>query len=221
MKISFAITTHNEGEYFEKLSSQLSWFIGHTILGSDRCDKEEYEIVVLDDFSTDLQLVSKLQILNHSANSSYCKVSQRKFEKDFAAHKNYLNSLCTGDYIFQIDADEILADNLLLNLHYIIENNQTVDLFMVPRVNKVTGLTPTHIAKWEWKVDEHDRVMWPDWQGRIYRNSPEIKWESAVHERIVGAKIIAALPAEEEFALIHLKDIDRQEKQNALYETIK
>jgi glycosyltransferase involved in cell wall biosynthesis len=210
MKISFAITVHNEGEYIWRLGSELIEYIN--------TEQTEDEIVILDDMSTD---PLTLHYLDTFKKHSFVKIIQHKFESDFAKHKNHLNSLCTGEYIFQIDADEWVSYKLLYNLHAILESNPAVDLYFVPRYNRVNGLTPQHIAKWGWRVDNSNRVMWPDWQGRIYKNSSKIKWEYPVHERIVGATEYSFLPEEEDFSLIHLKDIDRQEKQNALYETIK
>lgn len=60
----------------------------------------------------------------------------------------------------------------------------------------------------------------PDYQMRICKNIPEIKWVNKVHERIEGAKIFTQLPAEEQFCLYHPKTIERQEKQNNYYETL-
>jgi hypothetical protein len=55
---------------------------------------------------------------------------------------------------------------------------------------------------------------------RIYKNTPEIKWESKVHETLVGFKTITDLPEMEELALYHPKTIEKQEKQNQLYNEI-
>jgi len=55
---------------------------------------------------------------------------------------------------------------------------------------------------------------------RIYKNKEEIYWMKPVHEQLKGYTKFANLPAEEKFALYHPKDIGRQEKQNAFYETI-
>jgi hypothetical protein len=41
-----------------------------------------------------------------------------------------------------------------------------------------------------------------------------------VHERITGFKTQAPLPAEEEWSLYHIKDIERQRMQNDFYSTI-
>jgi hypothetical protein len=143
-----------------------------------------------------------------------------KFEGHFSDWKNKLASYCSGNYIFQIDADEIPHIDLVKLLPLMLEQNPEVDMFLVPRVNTVEGLTPEHIAKWGWNVNEKGWVNFPDYQTRIYKKSPEIKWEGKVHERITGTKTFSPLPAEEVWCLYHPKNIEKQEKQNNYYETI-
>jgi len=206
MMISFAITTHNEGQYIQDLLDQLVPF----------CETSGDEIVVVDDFSTDPFTINVLEGYERAGS---IKLHQHALNKDFAGHKNFLTEQCMGDYIFQIDADETFNPNLLTYLHDIVDNNG-IDLFLIPRVNVVNGLTDDDIKRWGWQVNEHGWVMFPDYQTRLYRNHVDIKWEGKVHERIVGHKTQAPLPAEEEWALYHIKDIDRQRKQNELYQTI-
>ena len=90
----------------------------------------------------------------------------------------------------------------------------------MPRVNTVEGLTQEHINKWGWQVNEKGWVNFPDYQGRIWRNRQNIRWEKSVHEQLVGYNEHTYLPAEEEFCFYHPKDIDRQEKQNEFYSKI-
>ena len=142
------------------------------------------------------------------------------FEGHFADWKNKLTEYCTGDYIFQIDADELPTKTLIDNIPNIIENNPFNEVYLVPRVNIVKGITKEHIQKWNWHVDEYNRINWPDYQWRIWKNKPEIKWVNKVHERLEGFKTYAGLPAEEFLSLYHSKTIDRQEKQNNYYETL-
>jgi glycosyltransferase involved in cell wall biosynthesis len=212
--ISFAITVKNEGQYVQDLLEQLVPY----------CQQSGDEIVVLDDYSDDKFTEDTLyDFLEKSAQegSRYSmKLGFHKLEGDFAAHKNHLNSLCKGDYILQIDADELLNENLLENLRELLEYNPEVELFHFPRVNIVNGLTDEDIRKWGWQVNEKGWCMFPDYQGRLYKNSPNIKWEGKVHERIVGAETISVLPPEEEWSIIHVKDISRQRLQNSFYETI-
>ena len=143
-----------------------------------------------------------------------------EFEGDFSELKNTLTSLCKGDYIFNIDADEIPHSNLIKNLPELLEVNQGVDVIRIPRVNTVEGITEQHIKKWRWEINEKGWINWPDLQMRIYRKTPEIKWVNKVHEILDGFKTHVMLPMEEEFSLYHPKTIDRQERQNAYYDTL-
>lgn len=63
-------------------------------------------------------------------------------------------------------------------------------------------------------------INFPDYQTRIYRNTPAIKWEGKVHERIIGGKSLYRLPAESVYCLLHRKEIERQEQQNMFYNTL-
>jgi hypothetical protein len=109
---------------------------------------------------------------------------------------------------------------LIENIHDFLEYNKDVDLFFVPRINTISGLTKEHIKKWGWKVDENGWVNFPDYQTRLYRRTSEIEWNGKVHERIIGYNTISVLPSEEQYCLYHHKQIERQEKQNAYYDTI-
>jgi glycosyltransferase involved in cell wall biosynthesis len=176
----------------------------------------EDEIVVVDDYSDEPTTVQVLE--KYKDKISYY---QHKFEGDFSAHKNFAKSKCAKQYIFFIDADENMHENLMLTLKEILYNNSKVDLYLVPRVNVVVGLTPEHIAKWGWTVNEKGYVMYPDLQTRIIKNIETIKWEGKVHERLVGHETHTTLPYEtEDYCLLHMKDIKRQELQNNLYESL-
>ena len=212
--ISIAITTHNEGQYLRTLLDQLIPY----------CENTGNELVILDDYSDDPTtadiIVDTLARAGKLGRKLQVRVAYRNLNGDFAAHKNHLTSMCTGEYIFQVDADEKFHDNLLTYLHDIVENNKNIDLFLIPRVNIVNGLTEEDIRRWGWRVNEKGWVVFPDYQTRLYRNSSDIKWEGKVHERIGGHKTMTPLPAEEEWCLYHIKDIDRQRKQNDYYDTI-
>lgn len=206
MKISYAITVCTEAQEFRQLLNFLVPLI-----------REEDEIVVLQDVSKKSEEVDKVFI--DFADHIETRVTS-KFQKDFAAWKNMLNSYCTGEYIFQLDADEIPEAALIEKLPKILEYNAGVgvDLIWVPRDNRVEGLTADDIRAWHWRVDEKGRVNWPDLQGRIYRNVPNLKWEGKVHEKITGVRTYAFLP--DDLFLHHNKAITKQREQNALYNTI-
>ena len=152
--------------------------------------------------------------------SAFIHVIQFPLKGNFAAFKNNLKKHCTGAWIFQVDADEYLSDSLIKNLPSILQTNPTVDLFLVPRINTVEGLTQEHINKWQWRVDAKGWVNFPDYQTRILQNSPKINWASKVHEVLTGHNSYIMLPAEEEYCLYHPKGIERQERQNNFYSAL-
>ena len=134
--------------------------------------------------------------------------------------KNELNKSCLGEWILQIDADEMPNEYLIQALPFILEANPDTEAYWIPRVNTVAGITENHIAKWGWRVSADGWVNFPDWQMRLYKNTENIFWIKPVHEQLKGYTKFANLPAEEKFSLYHPKDIGRQEKQNQFYDTI-
>ena len=207
MKISYAITVCNELEEVKRLVT----FLHHN-------KRQEDEIVVLAD-SPKMSQELQDQLYRYSS-ANWIKLIESKFDGHFANWKNLLTTYCAGDYIFQIDADEMITEVLIGNLPTILESNPGNEVFLVPRVNTVTGLTQEHITKWRWNVDEEDRVNWPDYQWRIWKKKPEIKWVNKVHEKLEGFKTYAPIPAMSDLALQHPITIERQEKQNEYYNTL-
>ena len=207
MKISYVITVCNELEEIQRLIPFLYEII-----------RKEDEIVVLLDKPKASPVL--LDQLYKYSSADWITLKESAFQGHFADWKNELNRICSGDYIFQIDADELPNKTLIENLPSVLEHNSAVELYVVPRVNTVEGLTQNHIQKWGWNVNQNGWVNWPDFQTRIYKNTPELKWENKVHERLVGHKEFAYLPMEEEWALYHPKSIERQEKQNNYYDTL-
>ena len=207
MKISYALTVCNE---FLEIQRLIDFLLEHK--------RDQDEIVIVFDYKNGSESVEEY-LRSKSVNDSKFRWYPFPFDGDFSALKNYLTKNCVGDYIFQIDADEMPNWYLMQYLPVILESNN-VDVLRVPRVNTVNGLTQEHVNKWGWIVDSRGRVNWPDPQWRIYKNNGKIKWKNKVHEVLDGYETHSILPLEEEFALEHHKDIKRQEKQNQLYESL-
>ena len=211
MKISYAIPVCNEHIELEKL---LSFLVKHIDENDEivvQCDQgnttpEVYK--VLDSFKAPVGLKDPLKIIEFPLKGH------------FSNFKNNLKEHCTGDWIFQIDADELPHESLITNLKELLKLNPTTEMFLVPRVNTVEGLTQEHINKWRWNVNEKGWVNWPDYQTRIIQNSPKIKWQNKVHEQIIGISTQGALPMEEEWCLYHPKNIKKQEMQNNFYNSL-
>ena len=211
MRICYKILTHNETDSLEKL---LDFLFENT--------KETDHILVCDDFSEapTRKILSKY-VLQDKDNLKRYDYFQKKLNNDFAEQHNYANSCVRKefDYIFSIDADEMPNEWLIENIHEILESNE-VDLIWVPRVNIVEGITQEHMKMWGWKTTEQGWINYPDFQSRVFRNSPDIRWRKKVHEQIEGCKTYSHLPPHEELSLYHLKTITKQEEQNKMYEGI-
>lgn len=207
MKISYAITVCNE---LEEVSRLLNFLHQHKRPNDEIC-------VLLDKPKASQQLIDELY---YWSSKDIITLKESAFQGHFADWKNELNAMCSGDYIFQIDADEYPNGYLIESLPEILETNSEVEVYVVPRVNTVEGLTQEHIQKWGWRVDGNGWINYPDYQWRIYKNSPDIKWKNKVHEVIEGYKTMAQLPAYEDLSLYHPKTIERQEKQNNYYNTL-
>ena len=203
MRISYAIPVCNEHVELEKL---LSFLLKHI--------DENDEIVVQCDKGNTTDKV--YQVLQHPRFN----VIEFPLNGHFSNFKNNLKEHCTGDWVFQIDADELPHESLIVNLKALLEANTTTEMLLVPRVNTVSGLTQEHINKWRWNVNEKGWVNWPDYQTRIIQNSPKIKWQNKVHEQIIGFSTRGVLPMEEEWCLYHPKTIGRQEAQNQYYDSL-
>ena len=210
MSISFAITAYNEHEELQVLLNQL-----------EQITKSDDEIVIQLDSKATPEVLS---LVDQFINKDFAfTVKKRVFDLNnhFADFKNNLKSYCTKDWIFQIDADETLSETFSRVIHEVLDANDGIDLIAVPRVNIVKGLEQNDITQWHWQVNSQGWVNWPDPQHRIFRNKPEVKWVNKVHEQIVGWKTYAELPSEDDsYALYHIKDIDRQRKQNEFYSKI-
>jgi hypothetical protein len=207
MKISYAITVCNEFLEIQKLV---------TFLLDNKRQKDEI-VILYDQGNGDKGIEEYLR--SKSVNGAF-NWHSGTFEGHFSDWKNKLTSLCNGDYIFNIDADEMPTEDLINNLPYILEINPEVDIFLVPRINTVEGLTQEHVNQWRWNVDKKGWVNFPDYQWRVYRNVSNIKWKNKVHEVLEGFKTSTLLPAEEMYCLYHPKTIAKQEKQNNYYNTL-
>jgi glycosyltransferase involved in cell wall biosynthesis len=199
--ISYAITACNEHTELDRLLDQLSKEIPSTD-----------EIIVQLDSENFTQEVEKVVEKYHNITRIYFALNG-----DFAVFKNNLKKHCIKDYIFFIDADEYLSDTLLLNVSQILEINDTVDIFAIPRINTVEGLTQEHIQKWGWNVNEEGWVNYPDYQTRLCKNTNDTIWEGKVHERLVKSDACNFGTFPSGFELVHPKDIERQERQNDFY----
>jgi len=142
MKISYAITVCNEFLEIQKLV---------TFLLEHKRTKDEI-VILFDQKNGDPEVLSYLLKFNKLPNVQTWRGFE--FENDFAQWKNLLNTYCAGDYIFSIDADEMPHKALIDNLPAILEANPDNEVYYVPRVNTVEGITKKHIDQWGWRLSK-------------------------------------------------------------------
>lgn len=207
MKISYGITCCNEYIELQTLVKAILLFKNHTD-----------EVVILQDLDNGSSDVTKFCL--ELAEQNKIKFIQASLNKDFANFKNTLKDICKGDFMFQIDADEVPHTQLIANLPQIITLNPEIDMYKVPRINIVRDIAPAHLHQWRWTINDKKHINWPDCQTRILRNHPKIKWVGKVHEVLSGFDKYATLPLEEEYCLYHVKEIKKQCHQNDFYSKI-
>lgn len=203
MMISYAITVSSEIREFKVLLNALfSW------------KRKEDEVVVLADSTKGC-----VEDLREICSQYEIQFYLGQFNHDFAEWKNKLNGLCNGDWIFQIDADEIPSEVLVKNLPQILENTEA-ELIAVPRQNIVHGILPEDIEHWNWRVTDNG-INWPDYQWRLYKNCEHIRWMGKVHERPRGFRYFSLIPEDQtDYRLDHFKTIEKQRSQNEYYDLL-
>lgn len=205
MFLSYLVTCKNDGDDLKNLLDLLYTY------------SEDAECVILDDYSDNPHTLSILE--NVEKKSDFYRVIKHNLNNNYGEHKNYGKSHCAGDWILQIDSDEIPSEVLLTNIRGIIESND-VELIWIPRINDFRGVTSAHAKQWNWRLTPYENryiINFPDFQSRVLRNLPHIEWKRKLHEKVEGAKTYAFLPAEYEYSLIHNKTIEKQLETNLRY----
>lgn len=207
--ISYCTTVYNESQELVRLITS----IRPALFNDD-------EIVIIQTHKDESEKDSEsYQALKKICEHHATKYGSFHFQNNFADLKNYMNSLASGQYIINLDADETMMPFALEKIRStILENN--IDLYYIPRINIVTGITQEDIQKWSWKINEKGWINWPDYQPRIYKNNGSIKWVSKVHEHLQGFQNHAMIEADGKIAIVHKKTIDKQRQQNKLYDEI-
>lgn len=203
MKLVYGITFSTENDEIKRLVSFLRKRTNSTIVVQYDLNKASQEV---------LNSLVQYDIIQSGVS----------FNNDFSEFKNKLNETCNNygaDYIFQLDADEMISEFMVNNIENILNYNKQNDVFCLPRINTVEGITEEHIKKWGWKLNDKKYINFPDLQCRIFK--PSVKWHNKVHETVmIGSMKFSTFPLDEQFCILHHKTIEKQELQNNLYNTL-
>jgi glycosyltransferase involved in cell wall biosynthesis len=204
ISICFAITFCNEVSELDSLLQGLLPYV-----------EDQDEILLLGDKKN---VTEEAIDIAQKYNSRINKIIYAELNGDFASFKNHISLSASKQYIFQIDADEIPHPELLMDIHSILSTNK-VDVVAVPRINV---LVENSIFGWDGYYNNTtlEKINFPDYQWRIYKNTPEIRWKNKVHEIITGHKTYAFLNHTSENCLLHCKTHQKQQTQNAFYDQL-
>jgi hypothetical protein len=173
---------------------------------SEVVNPEKTEIVVLVD-------TTKVKTIDEIKNEyPFAKFFEKDFEDHFGDHKNFLGEQCEGQYILNIDSDEMPTELLIKNLEIY---DGPHDLLVIPRINICPGYTKSFLEKWGFQINNAGWINWPDWQGRFYKKG--LQWSGKIHEKIEDPQSVARLDEDPRIALLHIKDTKKQNKQNTNY----
>jgi glycosyltransferase involved in cell wall biosynthesis len=195
MKVSYAIMVYNESRELYSLVS---------FLKKVKDPVDEINILI------DTAHVSKSVKEVIKKFESDIVVHNRDFDGDFSAQRNYHIDNCSGEYIFLIDPDEMPQEKLIVNIKKIIEETDT-DMIIVPRINICPGATNEWLEHCKFTTNQVGWINWPDYQTRIIKNVPNIRYSNRVHEILSGFSNPINLGAEPSVALWHIKSIEKQE----------
>ena len=198
MKITYSVTVCNESKELYSLLAFLK-----------KVKDPEDDINVLLDTAHCTPNVR--HVLKHFADDIV--LNERDFDGNFADHRNYHISTCSGDYIFMIDADEMPQEDLVKNIKQVIQNTDG-DAFMVPRINIHPGYTKEWLEASKFQVNEMGWINWPDYNCRIIKNVPErIKFAKSLHEMITGHEKIIFIRHTPGLAVWHIKSVEKQDNR--------
>jgi len=229
MKISYLVTCSTETDTLRKLLIRLKNDLGNDelIIIIDGSNRETLRIIYDIEHEHPVTQVEGNTYFSTPKKVSNITSYTHSLNADYGSHKNFGIEKSTGDWIIQLDGDELPSENIIgENLHAIIESNPNVELIFVPRINDYRGVQPHHATQWGWRLDisptyNRPRVNFPDFQGRIFRNIPDrIKWDRKLHEKIEGHTQYSFLPAEEDYAIYHDKTIEKQLETNIRYNKV-
>lgn len=154
-KISFSIIGHNEGYLLEDCFNSIKDIA--------------FEIVYVDCGSKD----NSLEI----AERFGAKIFRKENDFNINVSKQYGIEKCAGKWIFYIDPDERLTDNLRKEIVSIVENTE-YDAFNIPRKNYYFGKWLKYGGKY------------PDYQLRLFRKGKARFECKKIHEKLkVDGKI--------------------------------
>lgn len=123
------------------------------------------EIVVIDMGSTD----DTINIAKKYTN----KIIEIPYTGYVETARNHAISMVKYDWILILDADEYLSDKVEVKIRKLVEEKPKVKGFWIPRKNYINKNQYLRYG-----------YFYPDYQLRLFKNNPNIKYSGVIHEQI-------------------------------------
>lgn len=147
--ITYAITVCNENKELNVLL--------HTLLSA--ADENSHILVQGDEGNVSKKVkkvIKKLKPMYIEAEIAFDYI-EYPLNGNFSEFKNNLSLHARGEWIFNIDADEIPARKLLVGLTRLLESSaDDVDVISFSRINIVNDINVECVDKWRWNISTLD-----------------------------------------------------------------
>lgn len=142
------------------------------------------EKIVVDTGSTDRTV--------EIARQAGAEIYTYEWQDDFAAAKNYALDQAAGQWILFLDADEYFEPDTQRQIRQYLEEIQGN--------SRIAGLVT---AYYNIDTDQHNKLVSRDYQMRIFRHEKKLRYEGAVHERVMNQGMGRRIFKMTEFILYH------------------
>lgn len=155
--VSYLITCSTETDTLQRLLE----VVGSVV----KADPTDQLVVLIDKDAKNnaetARLLGTLAVkMPHQWETKRLIINEHSLNNNYGEHKNFGIQKCTGDFIFQIDGDELPPEALLgENLHALLEENPWAEAYAVPRINDFNGVTDNHAQRWGWKLTPSPSII--------------------------------------------------------------
>jgi hypothetical protein len=189
-------------------------------------------VILLDIDHTNNNMLNLLDELSNNLSSNiiighfqYKQQYSRWIESD-----NELRKLCKNKIIFGLSPDEVPTIPLIQQIQILTQNNlNNFDALAVPRINIFSNLTTKNANSMyvgnrgagyllREPINEYGWHCWPDYQIRIYKNEPYIKYGNGLHDGFIGYKNLGLFPTSPQYSLLHVKSVEYHERMLKFYD---
>lgn len=171
--------------------------------------KQDCEVILLADYK-DKRTVKRLK------KEFNVEVIQHQLNNNFAEHRNFaIKQIKDGDWVIMIDGDEVIDDKFILRLDEFLDHNPATDALGLARINTYGNANAFPPVDWSKPTGD----QYPDFQVRVFRKTPAVKYKGKVHEQLTNYKVRSNTKLKE-LTILHHKTYKKHKKSNMRYKVL-